>query len=96
MTAPQSDAARVARIEPLILDGVAWYRFAEVCNALRVPVRTCYGIVAPEHKRRHYIFRKGYRSIVELLIDRKGVEQLVIRFCREPRGEIMDHLSAAP
>lgn len=91
----QTETERIARLEPLVLDGIAWYRFGDVCNALHVPVSRCYGIVPQEHKRRHFVFRRGYRSIVELLIDRKGVEQLVIKFCREPRGEIMRRLTVA-
>lgn len=92
----ETDAARIARIQPLMLDGIAWYRFAEVCRALRVPSRRCYGLVPQAHKRRHYVHRAGYRSIIELLIDRQGVEQLVIKFCRQPRGEVMAKLIAAP
>lgn len=95
MTA-KSEAERIAWLEPLALDGIVWYRFADVCNALRVPAARCYGIVTQEHKRKHFVFRMGYRSITELLIDRKGVEALVIRWSREPRAEVMARLPTLP
>lgn len=92
----KSETERIAWLEPLRLDGVVWYRFADVCAALHVPASRCYGIVTQEHKRRHFVYHRGYRSVIELLIDRKGVEQLVIKFCREPRGEIMKRLIETP
>ena len=93
----KSEIERIARLEPLMLeDGTVWYRFADVCNALRVPNSRCYGIITQEHKRKRFVFRMGYRSITELLIDRKGVEVLVIRWSREPHAEVMARLPTLP
>ena len=88
---------RLLRLEPTILDGVPWWPLRAVCNALRIPSPgTAAALIDPAHKRR-VISRprdwKMKRSVC--LIDRQGVERLVIRYGgTTPRRDLLAALDA--
>lgn len=94
--AKRGDAERIARIVPMELDGGCWYALEDVCAALRVQRRKCAGLVTEAHRRRYTQFRRGYRSRRISLIDRAGVEAIVIRWSREPRAAVMARLPTRP
>lgn len=91
-TTQRSDTERIARLVPIELEGRCWYALEDVCAALRVQRSKCAGLVAEEHRRRYTQFRRGYRSRRIELIDRAGVEALVIRWSQEPRAAVMARL----
>ena len=89
---PSDMITRLTAIEPEEIDGRLWWEFRRVCDALRLCDRNAAGrLIAPEHKRRKWLVGRDWRMKKAIgLIDRYGVEALVIRHCRDaPRGEIM-------
>lgn len=91
----ERDLARFAALDAIRIDGAPWYRYAQVCRALRVPERKGARAVDAIHKRRYFEYHKGYRSTVILLLDRAGVEQMVIRYASAPRAALMGALDGA-
>ena len=87
---------RIAHIVPIELEGGCWYALEDVCAALRVQRRKCAGLVAREHRHMYTQFGRCYNSRRIALIDRVGVEALVIRWSQEPRAAVMARLPTLP
>ena len=90
-------AERLGRVRPTLVDGDgrAWWGYRAVCDALRVDYRVGSKLIPPEHKRRWVQSPRDWRMKRSLcLLDRKGVEVLVIRYCRSPRWAAMAALDA--
>lgn len=95
--------ARLAGVEPVLLEGARWWPIAEICEALRIPWdRRCYAysLVPPASKRPLVVHGRRMRMIDRrriCVIDRAGVERLVIRYSRGvARGELMAALDRGP
>ena len=86
-------AARLGRIRPTVVeDGRGWWPLRAVCDALRfMDYRTASALIPPEHKRRWKDSPQDWRRRKAwCLIDREGVERLVIRYCHDmPRWAVM-------
>lgn len=88
--ARDDEAARMAQVEPVMLDGKNWYRLSEVCRAMRITTQQGSREATAAHRRKQFEHRRGYRSITYMLVDREGVNLIVTRYCRgAARGEIM-------
>jgi hypothetical protein len=91
-------AVRLGRIRPtLVEDGQGWWPLRAVCDALRfMDYRTASALIPPKHKRRWKDSPKDWRRRKAwCLIDREGVERLVIRYCHDmPRWTVMAALDA--
>ena len=88
---------RLTDIEPTVLDGAPWWPLRAVCDALRtVDYNGAARLIDAGHKRRVITQPKDWRMRkCCCLIDRRGVERLVIRYCREiPRAAVMAALDA--
>lgn len=99
MTTVSDTVDRVGRIRPVLVeDGRGWWPLRAVCDALRhMDYRAASLLIPPEHKRRWRDKARDWRRRrAWCLIDRRGVELLVLRYCRDaPRWEIMDALDAS-
>lgn len=87
-----STVQRLAAIEPVELDGTPWWPLRAVCDALRLPDYSAAGrLVDARHKRKLLVCGRDWRMKKAVaLIDRAGVERLVIRHVRDaPRAAVM-------
>ena len=82
-------AASVRRI-----DGVDWYDGQIVCRALGMEPDKAYPRVQRARKRYIIVSHGRYRQAKHLLIDRRGVEDLVIARGGLCRSRVMDELDA--
>jgi len=89
---------RIGRVRPtLVEDGRGWWSLRGVCDALRcADYRAASSLVPPGHKRRWKDSPRDWkRRKAWCLIDRQGVERLVIRYCHDaPRWAVMSTLDA--
>ena len=88
---------RLAAIEPTAIDGKPWWPLRAVCDALRtMDYAAAARLIDAGHKRRVITRAMDWRmKQSRCLIDRAGVERLVIRYCREaPRAAVMAALDA--
>ena len=89
---------RIGRVRPtLVEDGRGWWSLRAVCDALRcADYRAASALIPPEHKRRWNDSPRDWkRRKAWCLIDRQGVERLVIRYCYDaPRWAVMAALDA--
>jgi hypothetical protein len=81
---------RLERLAPLWIDGKAWWRQADVRWALRVPMNASLSaLVPPEHRRTIAAGQWPHHKRVGL-IDRAGVEKLILRYGgRTPRAALL-------
>lgn len=90
--------ARIGRVRPtLVEDGRGWWPLRGICDALRyMDYQAAAALIPPEHKRRWKDSPRDWkRKKAWCLIDRKGVERLVIRYCHDaPRWAVMAALDA--
>lgn len=92
-----STAARMGRLRPTVVeDGRGWWSLRAVCDALRCEPRIASALIPSEHKKRWKTRPRDWRMRQAwCLIDRSGVERLVIRFCHDaPRWAAMAALDA--
>lgn len=82
-------AASVRRI-----DGVDWYDGQIVCRALGMEARKAYPRVQRTRKRKISISYGRYQKVNLVLIDRRGVEGLVIARGGLSRSRVMAELDA--
>ena len=91
-------AKRFERIRPELVDrdGRRWWPLRAVCDALRCPnYRAASMLVPAGHKRRWVQHARDWRLKQAIcLIDREGVERLVIRYSPVPRWAVMAALDA--
>jgi len=84
---------RISRLRPaLVEDGRAWWSLRAVCDALRhADYRAAGRLIPPEHKRKWLDTPRDWRMRrAWCLIDRQGVERLVLRYCHDaPRWAVM-------
>lgn len=89
---------RVGRVRPTVVeDGRGWWSLRGICDALRcMDYRAASTLIPPEHKRRWMDSPRDWkRRKAWCLIDRQGVERLVIRYCHDaPRWAVMATLDA--
>lgn len=89
---------RIGRVRPtLVEDGRGWWSLRAICDALRrSDYQAASALIPSEHKRRWKDSPRDWkRKKAWCLIDRKGVERLVIRHCRDaPRAAVMAALDA--
>lgn len=85
--------ARLERLEPVWIDGKAWWRQADVRRALQVPMNAnMSALVPPEHRRTIAAGQWPHRKRVGL-VDRAGVEKLILRYGgRTPRAALLEAL----
>lgn len=76
------------------IDGADWYEAAAVCRAIGMDARYAYPHVPRAHKRCIWVDRGRYRQARMLLMDRRGIEILVILRGGLCRGRVMDALDA--
>lgn len=81
---------RLERLEPVWIDGKAWWRQADVRRALQVPMNAnMSALVPPEHRRTIAAGQWPHRKRVGL-VDRAGVEKLILRYGgRTPRAALL-------
>lgn len=84
---------RLERLEPVRIDGKAWWRQADVRRALQVPMNAnMSALVPPEHRRTIAAGQWPHRKRVGL-VDRAGVEKLILRYGgRTPRAALLEAL----
>ena len=91
-------AERLGRVQPTLVDGDGrrWWPLRAVCDALRCPnYRAASMLVPAGHKRRWVQHARDWRlKQAVCLIDREGVERLVIRYSPVPRWTMMAALDA--
>lgn len=88
---------RLSRLKPTILDGVPWWPLRAVCDALRISnPNDAAALIDPAHKWRLIITPRDWRMRKTVgLIDRQGVERLVIRYGgTTPRRDLLAALDA--
>jgi hypothetical protein len=92
-------AKRFERIRPELVDrdGRRWWPLRTVCDALRCSnYRTASMLIPAGNKRRWIKHARDWRRKQAIcLIDREGVERLVIRYSNAPRWAVMAALDAA-
>lgn len=98
MTTMSDTVDRVGGIRPVLVeDGRGWWSLRAVCDALRrSDYQAASALIPPERKRRWKDSPRDWkRRKAWCLIDRKGVEWLVIRYCHDaPRWAVMAALDA--
>lgn len=89
---------RIGRVRPTVVeDGREWWSLRAVCDALRRSnYQAASALIPSEHKRRWKDSPRDWkRRKAWCLIDRQGVERLVIRYCHDaPRWVVMAALDA--
>lgn len=90
MSGAENTLSRLERLEPVWIDGKAWWRQADVRRALRVPMNASMSaLVPPEHRRTIAAGQWPHRKRVGL-VDRAGVEKLILRYGgRTPRAALL-------
>ena len=83
---------RLGQIEPVEVDGEVLWEAEKVYRAFHLDPRTANKCIRREHKRRVFVFGRGYRSRYKHYLDRGGVETLAILYGQQPRAEIMASL----
>lgn len=83
---------RLGQIEPVEVDGEVLWEAEKVYRAFHLDPRAASKCIRREHKRRMFVFGRGYRSRHKYYLDRDGVETLAILYGQQPRAEIMASL----
>lgn len=83
---------RLGQIEPVEVDGEALWESEKVYRAFHLDPRAASKRIRREHKRKLFIFKRGYRSHYKYYLDRGGIETLAILYGQQPRAEIMASL----
>lgn len=87
-----NELQRINAVDPILVEGVSYYKLSDVCDALRANSRYASRLLQPDMKRRKCEFHRGYRSKIYTIVNRRAVEQLAIKFGSSPRAEIMANL----
>lgn len=83
---------QLRQIEAIEKDGRKWYPLQAVCRAFRCDSRKAVALVDKSHKRREFVYMRGFRSRHICYVDRGGVETLCLRFGQIPRALILEAL----
>ena len=82
---------KVARLEPVEIDGAKWYRLEHVCDALKCGGKKSKALmlIPAEHKKYMVIKVDRYRKYRLAFTDLYGVELVITAFATEPRHKLM-------